>query len=86
MTGSKLEYGTFVQYEMRLLVNEADFTPFEALIAATKNAAQAIGILKTEGTIEVGKKANLLFLNANPAENVRHIDDILLVIKNGKLY
>ncbi len=84
--GSDSDQETFVQHEMKLLVNEADFTPFEALIAATKNAAQATGILKTEGTIEVGKKANLLFLNANPTENIEHIDDILLVIKNGKLY
>jgi imidazolonepropionase-like amidohydrolase len=31
---------------MKLLVNEADFTPFEALVSATKNSAQATGILK----------------------------------------
>jgi len=84
--GSDTDQETFVQYEMKLLVNESGFTPFEALIAATKNAAQATGILKTEGTIEVGKKANLLFLNANPTENIAHIDNILLVIKNGKLF
>ena len=41
---------------------------------------------KKEGTIEVGKKANLLFLNSNPAENINHIDDLFMVIKNGKFY
>lgn len=84
--GSDSDQATFVQHEMKLLVNEADFTPFEALIAATKNAAQATDILKTEGTIEVGKKANLLFLNANPTENIAHIDDVFSIIKNGKLF
>ncbi|MFN4000348.1 amidohydrolase family protein [Algoriphagus sp.] len=84
--GSDSNQETFVQYEMKLLVNEADFTPFEALVSATKNSAQAAGILKNEGTIEVGKKANLLFLNSNPIENIEHIDDIFLVVKNGKLY
>lgn len=84
--GSDSDQITFVQYEMKLLVNEAGFTPFEALISATKNSAQATGILKNQGTIEVGKKANLLFLNSNPIENIENIDDIFLVIKNGKLY
>lgn len=84
--GSDSDQITFVQYEMKLLVNEAGFTPFEALISATKNSAQATGILKNQGTIEVGKKANLLFLNSNPIENIENIDDIFLVVKNGKLY
>jgi len=71
---------------MKLLINQVGFTPFEAIIAATKNAAQATGILKTEGTIEVGKKANLLLLNSNPTENIDNIDNVFWVIKNGKLY
>jgi imidazolonepropionase-like amidohydrolase len=84
--GSDSNQVTFVQYEMKLLVNEAGFTPFEALVSATKNSAQATGIIKNQGTIEVGKKANLLFLNSNPVENIENIDDICLVIKNGKMY
>ncbi|MFZ1788799.1 MAG: amidohydrolase family protein [Saprospiraceae bacterium] len=84
--GSDSDQKTFVQYEMKLLVNEAGFTPFEALVAATKNAAQATGILKNQGTIEVGKKANLLFLNSNPLDNIDDINEVLLVIKDGKLY
>jgi imidazolonepropionase-like amidohydrolase len=59
--GSDSHQETFVQHEMKLLVNVSDFTPFEAIIAATKHAAQATGILEMEGTIDVGKKANLLF-------------------------
>ena len=84
--GSDSDQATFVQYEMKLLVNEAGFTPFEALVSATKNSAQATGVLKSQGTIDVGKKANLLFLNSNPVENIEHIEDVFLVVKNGKLY
>ena len=84
--GSDTDQATFVQHEMKLLISESNFTPFQAIIAATKYSAQATGILKTEGTIEVGKKANFLFLNSNPIENINNIDDIFLVIKNGKLY
>lgn len=84
--GSDSDQVTFVQYEMKLLVSEAGFTPLEAIIAATKNSAQATGILKNQGTIEVGKKANLLFLNSNPVENIDQMDDLFMVIKNGKFY
>ena len=70
---------------MKLLVNECGFSPLEAIIAATKFSAMAMGILEREGTIEVGKKANLLFLNSNPIENIEYIDDIFLVVKNGKM-
>lgn len=84
--GSDSDQATFVQHEMKLLVNESDFTPFEAIISATKHSAHATGILEMEGTIEVGKKANLLFLNSNPVENIDHINDLFMVIKNGKFY
>ena len=84
--GSDSDQSTFVQYEMKLLVNECGFSPLEAIIAATKYSAMATGILEREGTVEVGKKANLLFLNSNPIENIGNIGDIFLVVKNGKLY
>jgi len=53
---------TFVQYEMKLLSNESGFTPFEALIAATKKALKGKRVfLKTEGTIKLRKKRIALF-------------------------
>ena len=84
--GSDSDQSTFVQHEMKLLVNECGFSPLQAIIAATKYAAMATGILEKEGTIAVGKKANLLFLNSNPVENIENIDDVFVVVKNGKLY
>lgn len=84
--GSDSDQETFVQHEMKLLVNECGFTPLEAIIAATKYSAMATGIFNQEGSIEIGKKANLLFLNSNPTKNINNIDDVILVIKNGKLH
>lgn len=84
--GSDSDQETFVQHEMKLLVNECGFTPLEAIIAATKYSAMATGVLNQEGSIEIGKKANLLFLNSDPTKNSNNIDDVLLVVKNGKLY
>lgn len=84
--GSDSDQKTFVQHEMKLLVKECGLSPFDALISATKYSAMATGIFNTEGSIEKGKKANLLFLNKNPTTDVKNINDVYLVIKNGKLY
>ncbi|MEH0158606.1 amidohydrolase family protein [Limibacter armeniacum] len=84
--GSDTDQATFVQEEMKLLVNECGFAPMEAIKAATVYAAQAIAMEKSEGTLEEGKKANLVILNGNPIENINNIDQVVLVIKSGKLY
>jgi len=85
-TGTDSDEKKYVQREIKLLVSDAGFTPMQAIISATKNGAMAIGIENKTGTIEKGKKANLVLLNANPLENINNIDKIELVIKNGKLY
>ena len=43
--GSDSDQKTFVQHEMKILVNECNFTPLEGIIAATKYSAMATGIL-----------------------------------------
>jgi len=84
--GSDSDQKTFVQHEMKLLVNECGFSPFDVIISATKYSAMATGILKSEGTIEKGKKANLLLLNSDPTIDIENINNVFMVIKNGKFY
>ena len=84
--GTDSDQKSFVQEEMKLLVFDCKFTPMEAIIAATKNSAQATGILKSEGTIEEGKTANLLILHNNPVDSIENIDTVYKVIKQGKIY
>jgi imidazolonepropionase-like amidohydrolase len=71
---------------MELLVNETGFSNIDAIIAATKNGAEAIGIDKTNGTIEANKTANLVVLNKNPLEKIENIESVFLVIKDGRIY
>ena len=49
---------------------KAGFSPYEALETGTRNAAEAMGKLGEFGTIEPGKRADLILLDSNPLENV----------------
>lgn len=69
--------------EFRLRVHELDFTPKDCLIQATKNNAEILMIDDEVGTIEVGKKANLVAFRGNPDEDVEVLNDIAVVIKSG---
>lgn len=51
----------------------AGFTPYEAIAAGTRNAADALDRPDEFGTITVGKRADLLLLAANPLDNVRNV-------------
>ncbi|WP_312824761.1 amidohydrolase family protein [Epilithonimonas sp.] len=69
--------------ELQLIV-EAGLTPSQAITIATKNAAKAIGIDKDFGTIENGKTADFLILNANPLNDIKNTENINSVYKAGK--
>jgi len=57
----------------------------QALQAATKNPADFLGKGKTQGTIEPGKTADLLLLDANPLEDIHNTQKIRALIVRGKL-
>lgn len=75
-----------VHYEMELLVDKCGLTPLQALQSATCINAEALGIEDRTGTIEIGKRADLVILSANPVTDIRNAREIRYVIKGGKLY
>ncbi|MEN2768044.1 amidohydrolase family protein [Ornithinibacillus xuwenensis] len=76
--------GMALHRELEIFV-EIGFTEIEALQAATVNAAKSIN-LEDIGTIQEGKIADLVILNKNPLENIKHTQDINLIVKGGKVY
>lgn len=62
---------------------EFGMTPSDALVAATKNGALALHMQDRLGTIEAGKIADLVMLDADPLQNISNIRKISLVIKDG---
>lgn len=73
-----------VHQEMQLLVEQAGLTPLEAIQAATLHGAEAIGIADQVGSLEAGKKANLVILSADPTKSISNSRQISHVIKNGQ--
>lgn len=67
-------------------VASGGMTNHDALRAATILGAEAIGFGGDVGSIEAGKLADLVILDANPLEDLRNSDDVHAVMKNGRLY
>ncbi len=71
------------QREMELLL-AAGLSPAEVLIAASRNSAIALNEADRRGTLEPGKRADLLILNANPADDIRNMQKIDRVMQEGQ--
>ena len=63
----------------------AGATPWQALLAATRNAAAICGVADDLGTVEVGKLADLIVVAANPLEEITNLRRLLLVLKEGRV-
>ncbi|HEY0027227.1 MAG TPA: amidohydrolase family protein [Allosphingosinicella sp.] len=60
-------------------------TPMEAIQAATRNAAQALGREKDVGAIAVGRYGDLIAVDGDPLRDVRALEDVDVVIKSGQV-
>jgi imidazolonepropionase-like amidohydrolase len=77
--------GYSLHRELELLVS-AGLSPLQALQAATRTAAEFRGTLKTEGTIEAGKRADVVLLDADPLRDIANARRVHTVVVGGKLF
>ncbi len=77
--------GPDIHWEMWAL-GEGGMSPYRILRAATINGAKTIGLDKQIGTLEAGKLADLIVLDANPLESIRNTNTVRYTMVNGRLY
>ncbi len=87
LTGSDLPIreGVALVHDELVLLVKSGMTPMEALQAATRNPAEFLGTLASEGTVEAGKTADLLLLDASPLEDIANTRRISAVVLSGRL-
>ena len=77
--------GPSLHWELEYFV-EAGLSPLEVLRIATQEAAAAVGAEEDLGTLEVGKLADIVLLDANPLEDIKNTQTIWRVIKGGWVF
>jgi imidazolonepropionase-like amidohydrolase len=77
--------GHSLHREIELYV-QAGFTPMEAIQAATIVPARVMGLDKELGTVEPGKRADVIILDGNPLESIHNIRKVEFVITGGTMY
>jgi imidazolonepropionase-like amidohydrolase len=72
-----------LQDELEALMR-AGLTPYQVLLTGTRNVAQYFGTLDSSGTVAVGKRADLVLLNGNPLQDIRHTREPAGVMLGGR--
>ncbi|MEW6207030.1 MAG: amidohydrolase family protein, partial [Acidobacteriota bacterium] len=72
--------------ELRLLVEQAGLTPMEAIVSATRRPSEFLRLERSLGTIEPGKIADLVLLDANPLDDIRATQRIAGVAIAGRFF
>jgi len=77
--------GHSLHRELELYVS-AGFTPMEAIQAATSVPARVMGLAKDTGTIEPGKRADMIVVDGNPLLHIADTRNVRLVVADGRRY
>jgi len=75
--------GFSIHREMAMM-QAAGLSPYEVLVTGTRNAAQALGTPDAFGTVEAGRRADLILLAGDPREDLAHAQSPLGVMANGR--
>ena len=65
---------------------DAGMDPLDAIMSATIVAARLLGEEENLGSVEKGKKADIIGVSGNPLEDISVLENVVFVMKNGKIY
>ncbi|MCL6456731.1 MAG: amidohydrolase family protein [Gorillibacterium sp.] len=85
MVGTDGDVGKDIHREFDEL-EKADISPLHVLQMATLNGAEFLGRLDDMGTVEIGKNADIVLLDANPIDSVQNLHQINAVIRAGSYH
>ena len=77
--------GYSVFRELELYV-ESGLTPMQAIQTATITPAKVMKADKITGSVETGKRADIIIIDGDPLQNIRNIRNVQTVIKDGNIY
>ena len=77
-------HGASIVRELELMAR-AGMSPMQVLVAATRNGARAMGRGEDVGTIQPGRRADLVVLDESPLEDVRNVASVRTVVKGGEV-
>jgi hypothetical protein len=80
-------YGHWHGRELEIFVNELGLSPLEAITCATRNGAWAMRMEGELGTLEVGRKADVLVVDGDPLADIRVLNDrrrLAAVVSRGE--
>ena len=72
-------------YELQTLVR-VGVSPVQALLAATRQASAPPRVAADCGTLEVGKRADILVLDGDPLQDIRAVERVALVVAGGRMF
>lgn len=79
-------YPGFALHEELKIYVDSGLSPLEALQTSVVNGPKFFGLLDKYGSIEAGKKADILLLNSNPLMNIGATSDIFMLVRQGRTY
>ena len=88
VTGADTSYGP--ESVVRITIEMVNFvklgmTPLEAIRSATLVATEMLGISDRTGVLDVGMEADILVVSGNPLEDIRAVQDVIVVVSNGRV-
>jgi imidazolonepropionase-like amidohydrolase len=83
LCGTDMQFGGIVLHRELLNLRDVGLSAMEVITLATRDAAVALRMDETLGTLEAGKLADLLIVDRDPSRDLRHLREIAYVVKGG---